>query len=265
MDDDENQNSDHEMADSTAQIQTTKEVSISPMILQPLDGRLAPTNCAIVLMDYQPQFALSINSTNGETLLHNGTHLAKIAKTFSIPTVLTTIGQASFGGPLFSKLREIFPDQEPIDRTTLSIFEDTRILGAMEKIGRNKLVIAGLWTDFGVAASVRQARQLGYEVFIVVDACGDVTLRTHRLATQALCREGALAITWLQMLLALYHDWVPPEAYDVLFNIAKNHASAYGLEIRYARNRLGKGQTKLTGDKPRERWWPNATGFRSDH
>ncbi len=235
------------------------------MILQPIGGRLAPTNCAMILMDYQPQFAASINSTEGDILLHNSTHLAKIARTFSIPTVLTTIRQARFGGPLFSKLREIFPDQEPIDRTALSIFEDTRVSAAIEKIGRNKLVIAGLWTDFGVAASVRQARQLGYEVFIVVDACGDVTLRAHHIATQGLCREGAVLITWLQMLLAFHHDWAPPEAYDVLFNIAKNHASAYGLKIRYAQSRSGEGETRLANDRPRERWWPNAAGLRFDH
>jgi nicotinamidase-related amidase len=253
------------MADSAAQIQTAKEVSINPMILQPMDGRLAPTNCAIILMEYQPQFAVSINSTDGDILLHNGIQLAKIAKTFSIPTVLTTIGQASFGGPLFSKLREIFPDQEPIDRSALGIFEDTRVLAAIEKIGRSKLVIAGLWTDFGVATSVRQARRLGYEVFIVVDACGDVTPRAHHIATESLCREGTVPITWLQMLLALHRDWAPPEAYDALLSIARNHANAYGLEIRYAQSRLEERQTRLPNDKPRERWWPDAAGFRFDH
>lgn len=234
------------------------------MILQPIHNQLTPTNCAIILMDYQPQFALSINSAEGDLLLHNGTHLAKIARTFSIPTVLTTIGEASFGGPLVSKIRQIFVDQEPIDRTTLSIFEDARVLAEIEKIGRNKLVIAGLWTDFGVTASVRHARQLGYEVFIVVDACGDVTLRAHHIATRRLCREGAVPITWLQMLLALHHDWAPPEAYEALVNIARNHASAYGLDIRYARNNSEGRPTKLANEKPRERWWPNAAGYRTD-
>lgn len=127
------------------------------MILQPIHGRLTPDNCTIILMDYQSQFALSIKSTDGDILIRNGINLAKIARTFSIPTVLTTIGQSSFGGPLFSKLQEILPNQEPVDRTTLSAFEDTRVLATLEKIGRNKLVIAGLWTDFGVAPSIRQA------------------------------------------------------------------------------------------------------------
>ncbi len=235
------------------------------MILQPLHDRLTPMNCAIILMEYQLQFALAVSSTDGDILIRNGINLAKIAKTFSIPTVLTTIGQSSFGGPLFSKLQEIFPDQEPIDRTTLSVFQNTRVVAAMEKIGRNKLVIAGLWTDFGVAASIRNARQLGYEVFMVVDACGDVTPRAHHIATHHLCREGAVPITWLQMLLALHHDWAPPEAYDVFLNIAKNHASVYGLEIRYEQNGFDRGQIRLANGKPRERWWPNAPGFRSDH
>ena len=225
------------------------------MILQPIHGRLTPMNCAIILMDYQPQFAMAINSTDGDILIHNGINLAKIAKTFSIPTVLTTVGQLSFGGPLFSKLQEIFPDQEPIDRTTLSVFDDSRILAALEKMGRKKLVIAGLWTDFGVAASIRHARQLGYEVFLVVDACGDVTPRVHHIATQCLCREGAVPMTWLQMLLALHRDWAPPEAYDVLLNIAKDHASAYGLEIRYAQSGLDRRQTRLANHQPRERGW----------
>jgi nicotinamidase-related amidase len=253
------------MANSAALVEAAKEVLIKRMILQPVHGRLTPDNCTIILMDYQSQFALSINSTDGDILIRNGINLAKIARTFSISTVLTTIGQSSFGGPLFSKLQEILPNQEPIDRTTPSVFEDTRVLVTLEKIGRNKLAIAGLWTDFGVAPSIRQARQLGYEVFMVVDACGDVTLRAHHLAIQHLCREGAVPMTWLQMLLALHRDWAPPEAYDMLLNITKDHASAYGLEIQYERSGLDERQTRLANDKPRERWWPNALRFRSDH
>jgi len=253
------------MANSAAQKETAKEVSTTHMILQTVHGRLTPTNCAVILMDYQPQFAVSIDSADADILIHNGINVAKTAKTFSVPTLLTTIGQANFGGPIVSGFQEIFPDREPINRTALSIFEDSMVLAALERIGRNRLVIAGLWTDFGVAASVQQARQLGYEVFLVVDACGDITLRAHAIAIQRLCREGAVPMTWLQMLLALHRDWAPPEAYDVLFNIAENHASAYGLEIQYSRGGLDERQTRLANDKPGERGWPNAPGFRSNH
>jgi nicotinamidase-related amidase len=225
------------------------------MILHSVHGRLTPNDCAIILMDYQPQLALTISSTNGETLVYNATNLANIARTFNIPTLLTTIGQTSFGGPIFSKLQEIFPDQKPIHRTTLSVFEDARILTILERIGRNKLVIGGLWTGFGVAASVEQARNLGYEVFVVVDACGDVSLRAHEIAIQHILDEGGVAITWLQMLLALHQDWAPPEAYKALLRIVRDHASAYGLEIQYAPPALDEGQTKWVNHKSKERWW----------
>jgi nicotinamidase-related amidase len=225
------------------------------MILPPIHGQLAPDHCALILMDYQSQYASTISSTHRDILVLNAVNLAKIARIFNIPTLLTTIGESSFGGPIFSRLQEIYPDQKPIDRTTLSVFEDPRVLGTLEKIGRNKLVIAGLWTDFGVAPSIRQARQLGYEVFMVVDACGDVSLRTHQIATERLLREGVLPITWLQMLLAFHRDWAPPEAYKALLDIAREHACAYGLEIQYARTGLGEEKTKGINGKPKERWW----------
>jgi len=225
------------------------------MILQPMDGRLTPNNCTIILMDFQSQYVSTISSTDRDVLIRNAIGLAKTAKTFSIPTVLATIGESSFGGPIFSGLREIFPDQVPIDRTSLSLFDDARALATMEKIGRNKLAIAGLWTDFGVAPSLQQARRLGYEAFMVVDACGDVSLRAHQLAVERLRQEGILPITWLQLLLALHHDWAPPEAYEVLLNITRDHASAYGLEIQYARTGFGEGKRMKTDEKSRERWW----------
>jgi nicotinamidase-related amidase len=225
------------------------------MILQPIHGQLTPNNCAVILMDYQSQFASTINPTDRDALIHNAIGLAKTARTFNLPTVLTTIGESSFGGPIFSGLQEIFPDQKPINRATLSLFDDPRVLTTMEKIGRNKLVIAGLWTDFGVAPTLRQAQRLGYEVFMAVDVCGDVSLRAHQTAVQRLLQEGVLPITWLQMLLALHHDWAPLEAYEVLLNIARDHASAYGLDIQYARTGLDERESDRTNSKAEERWW----------
>jgi nicotinamidase-related amidase len=207
-------------------------------------------------MDYQPQFISTISSADGDTLVHNAANLAKIAKTFNIPAILTTIGQTSFGGPIFSNLQEIFPDQKPINRTALSVFEDDGVLAVLEKIGRNKLVIGGLWTDFGVAASIRQARNLGYEVFIVVDTCGDVSLRAHQIAIQNILKVGAVPVTWLQLLLTLHHEWAPPDAYETLLRIAREHARAYGLDLQYSEIFRNEGQTRFADDsKPRQGRW----------
>jgi nicotinamidase-related amidase len=225
------------------------------MTLHPIRGQLTPNNCAVILMDYQFQYVSTIGSTSRDILIHNAINLATTARTFNIPTLLTTIGESSFGGPVFSKLQEIFPDQKPFERTTLSLFEDIRILTAVEKIGRNKLVIAGLWTDFGVAPSMEQARESGYEVFIVVDACGDISPRAHQKAIERLLQRGVEPITWLQMLLVFHQDWAPPEAYEALLNIARDHASTHGLEIQYARPDLGEEETSRRSERSKERWW----------
>ena len=90
---------------------------------------------------------------------------------------------------------------------------------------------------------------------MVVDACGDVSLRAHQNAVQRFLQEGVLPITWLQMLLASHHDWAPPEAYEVLLNITRDRASVYGLQIQYARTGLGEAKTSKINDKPKERWW----------
>jgi nicotinamidase-related amidase len=203
-------------------------------------------------MDYQPHFVSTISSTDGDALVRNATNLGKIAKTFNIPAILTTIGQTSFGGPIFSELQEIFPHQKAIERTTLSVFEDNGVLAVLEKIGRNKLLVAGLWTDFGVAASVRQARNLGYDVFIVVDACGDMSARAHRIAIERMLQEGAVPMTWLQLLLTLHREWAPPDTYEVLLHVAKEHAKTYGLDLQYTQTLPDEGQNRFVNDKPRE-------------
>lgn len=225
------------------------------MTLHPTRSQLTPKNCAIILMDYQSQYALAIDSMNGDILLRNAINLAKIAKTFSIPTLLTTIGESSFGGPVLSELQEIFPDQKPIDRAALNLFEDASALTAVDKIGRPQLVLAGLWTDFGVAPSAEEARKAGYEVFMVVDACGDISLRAHQTAVERLLQRGVSPITWLQTLLAFHHGWVPAEAYEALLNIARDHASTHGLEIQYARSGFGGKEMPPRQDRLEERWW----------
>ncbi|MGZ3567235.1 MAG: isochorismatase family protein [Thermodesulfobacteriota bacterium] len=222
---------------------------------------LTPYNSTIVLLDYQSRFALTLSSTNGETLIQNAVNLAKVAITFSVPTVLTTVGETSFGGPILSKLQEVFPDQKPIDRIAVNPWEDGRIIGAVEKAGRHKLVVAGLWTDFGVAHFVRGGLQAGYDVYPVVDACADMSAQAHRIAVERMIREGARPITWLQLLMAFHRQSSSPDAYKILLNIVNDHANVYGLNMQYADTSPAQGRPRWSNNKPREsRWgkWPMA-------
>jgi nicotinamidase-related amidase len=224
------------------------------MILQSTNG-LTPYNSTIVLLDYQSRFALTLSSTSGKTLIDNAVNLAKVAITFSIPTVLTTVGETSIGGPILSRLQEVFPDQKPIDRTTVNPWEDSRIISAVEKTGRHKLVVAGLWTDFGVSLFVLEALKAGYDVYTVVDACGDVSTRAHHIAVERMIQEGAAPMTWLQLLLTFHRESSSLDAYKMLLNIVNDHANLYGLDMQYAKTSPVEGKARFENNKPRESRW----------
>ena len=216
---------------------------------------LTPYNSTIFLLDYQSRFALTLSSISRKTLVHNAVSLAKVAATFSIPTVLTTVGETTFGGPILSTLQEVFPDQKPIDRTAINPWEDRRIISALEKTGRRKLVVAGLWTDFGVSFFVLGALQAGYDVYTVVDACEDMSARTHRIAVEQMIQGGAVPITWLQLLLAFHRKSSSPDAYQMLLSIVNDHANLYGLDTHYAETSAAQGKARWINNKPRESRW----------
>ncbi len=224
------------------------------MILQSPNG-LTPYNSTVILLDYQSRFALTLSSPVRKALIDNVVNLAKIAVTFSIPTVLTTVGETSFGGPLLSKLQEVFPDQKPIDRTSINPWEDGRIISVVEKAGRQKLVVAGLWTDFGVALFVLEALKSGYDVYAVVDACGDVSERAHRIAVERMMHEGAVPITWLQLLLTFHRESSSPDAYKTLLSIVNDHANLYGLDMKYTETSPAEKTARSLDNKPGESRW----------
>ncbi len=196
-----------------------------------MDRLLTPYNCVFVLVDYQTRFASSVTSVDVKTLIKNAVDLAKTAKILNIPTILTTLGSAAIGGPILPQLQEIFADGAPIDRANLSLFRDSNILSAVEKIGRKRFVIAGLWTEFCIAPSVIQAVTLGYQVNLVVDACGDLTASAHSEALRQMVEAGTVPMTWLQVYLELERSILHREAYDAMLRIAREHAAAYGLDL----------------------------------
>ena len=116
-------------------------------------------------------------------------------------------------------------------------------------------MVAGLWTDFGVSIFVLEALRAGYEVYIVVDACGDMSARAHRVGIERMFQEGAVPMTWLQLLLTLHREWASPDTYEVLLHVAKEHARTHGLDLHYTQNLPDEGQTKLANDKPKEGRW----------
>lgn len=200
---------------------------------------ITPNNCVLALIDHQPQMFFGVESANRAMIMNNVVALAKAAKIFNVPTVLTTVAAKSFSGPLIPQLQAVFPEQKPIDRTTMNSWEDKNFVAAVEKTKRKKLVIAALWTEVCLAFPAISAIQAGYDVYAVVDASGGTTLEAHNTAIQRMVHVGIIPVTWLQFLCELQRDWARQETYEAVMNLAKEHGGAYGAGIFYAQSMIG--------------------------
>jgi nicotinamidase-related amidase len=195
---------------------------------------LDPTNCTVVFIDHQPQMTFGVTSIDRQTLLNNTVALAKAARVFKVPVILTTVETESFSGNLWPQLAEVFPGRTPIERTSMNSWEDKKFVAEVERIGRKKLVIAALWTEVCLAFPAIQAMEAGYEVYAVEDASGGTSEVAHRCAMQRVVQAGAVPVTWQQVLLEFQRDWARRDTYDAVMKIVLEHSGAYGQGVEYA-------------------------------
>lgn len=214
---------------------TVLSLSTFALAQKPSKQLLTPDNSLLLLIDHQPQMAFATQSMDIVELRNNVTGLAKSAKAFDVPTVLTTVAEESFSGPLFPELQAVFPDLKPIDRTTMNTWEDERVVRVIEKTKRKKLVIAALWTEVCLTMPTLSALEEGYEVYIVTDASGGVSTEAHNMSVQRMIQAGAIPVTWLQVMLEWQRDWARTGTYEAVTGIAKEHGGGYGLGIIYAK------------------------------
>jgi nicotinamidase-related amidase len=197
-----------------------------------LDALLTPENCVVLLIDHQPSQLANVNSHDPTMVINNVTALAKVAKTFDVPTILTTIGAAR-GGEIFKQVQAVFPDQKPIDRSSINSWEDHRVVEAVKKTGRKKLVIAALWSEMCLAQPAIHAMGEGYDVYAVTDASGGVSPEAHDMAIRRLVAAGAQPITWLGMAGELQRDWARTERLGAVAQILFDHAGASGTILAW--------------------------------
>ena len=195
---------------------------------------LTPNNCTIIFIDHQPQMSFGVVNIDRQLLINNTIGLAKAAKVFNVPTVLTTVETRSFSGYMWPQLLNIFPDKEPIERTSMNSWEDANFVAEVERIGRKKLVIAALWTEVCLTFPAIQAMEAGYEVYAVADASGGTSQMAHDMAMQRVIQAGAVPVTWLQVLLEFQRDWARRETYEAVSEIVRQHTGAYGIGVEYA-------------------------------
>jgi nicotinamidase-related amidase len=197
-----------------------------------LDALLTPGNCTLLLIDHQPSQLANVNSHDPTMVINSVTGLAKTAKAFDIPTVLTTIS-AKRGGDLLKQVQAVFPDQKPIDRTFINAWEDRRVVDAVKGTGRKKLVIAALWSEMCLAQPAIHAMGDGYDVYAVTDASGGVSPEAHDMAIRRIVAAGAQPITWLGMAGELQRDWARTERLGAVAQILFDHAGASGTVLAW--------------------------------
>jgi nicotinamidase-related amidase len=201
-------------------------------------GLLTPGDCALALIDYQPAMFSGVGSHDKTTIVQNVQIIAKAARLFKVPTILSTVAAESFSGAMIPEVSGIYPGQKPIDRTSINAWLDPNFKAAVEKTGKKKIVLAGLWTEACVLFPTLDLLQAGYEVYVPTDACGDISTEAHERAVARLVQAGAVPITSLQFLFELQQDWARSETYEGCMDIMKAH-SPYGIEVRFVKEFLG--------------------------
>jgi len=149
-------------------------------------GLLTPDNCVVALIDHQPQMLFGVSNFDRQSIINNTVALAKAARVFDLPVVLSTVESKSFSGNIWPQIKAVFPNQVPIERTSMDAWDDKNFVAAIEKSGRKKIVLAGLWTETCVALPTIQAIHDGYEIYVVEDCCGDVSQLAHDNAQNGL-------------------------------------------------------------------------------
>jgi nicotinamidase-related amidase len=176
------------------------------------DSLLTPQNAVIAFIDYQPEQYAGVGSVGHDELLAHVTMLGRVATTFELPVVLSTVYVKHGMSGTNPELLEALPGVPEIDRTSMNSWEDADFRAAVERTGRKKLIIAGLWTEVCVAFPTLDALREGYEVYFVADAIGGVSRLAHEAAMQRMIQAGATPITVLGLACELQRDWGRPDA-----------------------------------------------------
>ena len=200
---------------------------------------LTPTDHTLVMIDFQSQMAFATHSIDAVNLRNNAALVAQAAAGFGVSTILTTVAEKSFSGPMFSEITEAFPGQAMLDRTSMNTWEDAAVIERVNQIGKPRIVLSGLWTSVCIVGPALSALDQGFEVYVIADACGDVSTEAHNRAMERMVQAGAQPMTSLQYLLELQRDWARGETYELTTGIAKKVGGAYGLGVTYAKTMFG--------------------------
>lgn len=205
---------------------------------RPSPALLTPTNHSLVLIDFQGQMGFSTKNIDISLLRNNVALVAGASDIFKVTTFVTTVTTKSFSGPVFPEVMSFHPANTYLERTTMNAWEDAAAHKAITEKGKKRLVLAGLWTSVCVVDPALSALAEGYEVYIITDACGDVTQEAHEMGIQRMILAGAKPLTSLAYILELQRDWARGETYKAVTALVQKYGGAYGIGISYVNEML---------------------------
>ncbi len=208
--------------------------------MRPSSNLLSPDNHALVLIDFEGQMGFATKSIALSELRTNTAIIAGASRIFNVATVVTTVAEQSFSGPVFPEIEEFYPQATSgyIDRTSMNTWEDEAAYKAITGKGKKKLAMAGLWTGVCIVGPALSAIEEGYTVYVITDACGDVSTEAHERAVQRMIQAGAIPMTAIQYILELQRDWARTETYVAVTDLMKKYGGSYGTGIHYAHHML---------------------------
>jgi nicotinamidase-related amidase len=208
---------------------------------------LTPTNCQLIFIDHQPQMAFGVQSIDRQVLKNNTVALAKSAKVFNIPTIITTVETQAFSGPTYPELLDAVPGAPILERSSMNSWDDQKVRDALAKNGKKKVIVSGLWTEvcnnsFALCAMLEG----GYEIYMVADASGGTSKDAHDYAMQRMIQAGVVPVTWQQVMLEWQRDWAHRDTYEAVMAIVREHSGAYGMGVDYAYTMVHKAPQRTT-------------------
>src|ERR1700734_2349261 len=203
-----------------------------------IETLLQPADCLFLFVDYQAGLAFGVESIARQAILNNAISLARTAMVFNAPIVASTSASKVYSGPLLPSLQAVMPSVQPIERRNMNAWEDDKVRAAIAATSRKRLIVGGLLTEACVTFPVLSALKEGYEVFVVGDACGGLSLKGHALALQRMEQAGAQLTSWIQVLLELQRDWTRHATYDRARAIIEANGGGCGIGLAYARTMI---------------------------
>lgn len=202
-----------------------------------LKSLLRPEDSVLVLIDHQPYQLANLGSHDPHMVVNNSAALAKTAKVFGVPTILTSVVEDR-GGHIFPQITDVFPDQDVIDRTFINTWEDQKVVDVVKATGRKQLIMAGLWTEICVAMPAIQAAGEGWDVTVITDASGAVSVEAHQVAIQRMIVGGVNMMTWMALAAEWQRDWARAETAMALNDVIIQHSAGSGIAFLWEQQLL---------------------------